>query len=132
MSHNAHYSTAGVDLALNALLDVLNGGTIVIYDGAQPPDCDTPVSTQTALVTLTFGSPAFAAASGGSKAAHPITSGTAGHTSTATWFRCFNGGTAVADGTVGVGSGFDLNISTTSIVSGNTVACSALTFTLAK
>jgi hypothetical protein len=59
-----------------------------------------------------------------------IASGTAASTGTATWFRIVqtDGSTHVLDGTVGT-SGADLNLNTTSIVSGATVSITSFTIT---
>src|SRR5579859_3164512 len=124
MATNLHLSTVGVNAALNAVLDVLNSGTVKIYTGSQPADCDTAVTSQTLLATLTLGATAFAAAASGSKTANAFTAGSAGNTGTATWFRAFksDGTTAVIDGTVGT-SAADMIIGTTSITSGDVVSC---------
>ena len=90
MATNLHLSTVGVDLALNAVLDVLNSGTINIYDGAQPTDCDTAVTTQHLLATLTLSATAFGAAAAGSKTANAIGNGTGLSAHSATWFRASN------------------------------------------
>lgn len=136
MAHNVEYS-----IALNqarfasTVTQIGNAGLLKIYDGSQPATPDTAVGAQVLLSTHTCGSP-FAPAS---SSAHPsvltanaIGSATAAATSTASWFRITtSGGTAVIDGTAGVGSGFDLNLNSTSITSGQTVSITALTITSA-
>jgi hypothetical protein len=72
-----------------------------------------------------------AAASGGVLTLNAITSdSSANATGTATWFRIVQSGgsTHVLDGNVGT-SGSDLNLNTTSIVSGATVSISSFTIT---
>ena len=133
MSTNLHLSAVGVDAALDTVLNALNGGTIKLYTGTQPANCDTAVSSQTLLASLALSATAFAAASAGTKTANAITSATAGATGTAMWFRAFksDGTTAVIDGSVGT-SGADLNLPTTSINSGDTVSISSWTVSFAE
>ena len=98
----------------------LNSGFCRIYSGTKPTDADTALSGNTLLAELTFGATAFAAASAGSATANAITQdSSADATGTASFARLFasNGTTAIADVTVGVGSG-ELQLNTLSIVSG--------------
>lgn len=114
------------DAAVNAVAALMNSaGLLKIYSGSQPALDGT--ITGTLLVTLTFGSTAFGGSSGSTATANTITSGTAAATGTAGYFALEEtGGTVVGTGTCGT-SGADLNLSTTSIVSGATVSCSAFT-----
>src|SRR5579863_7811351 len=101
----------GAEAALNAFGALLNSGTIQIYTGSQP--AVNGAVTGTLLVTLTFGSTAFASAtaSGGTATmtANSITGGTAGNTGTAGYFALVNNSSVVeATGTCGT-SGADLN-----------------------
>jgi hypothetical protein len=129
---NTHLSIASWNLALNAALDTpLASGFIEIYTGTQPATPDTALSGNTLLATLGINATAFGAASSGTKTANAVTSGTAGNTGTATWFRCYksDGTTAVLDGSCGT-SGADMDLNTTSIVSGATVAVTAWTVSM--
>jgi hypothetical protein len=125
------------NLAVNtegdALAALMNSGTIVIYDGTQPATGDTALSGNNVLVTLTFGATAFGASSAGVITANAITSGVAGASGTASWFRIFEtgGSTKVMDGTVGTGT-HNLVLPTTTITSGQTITCSSFTHTIAK
>lgn len=122
----------------NARLDALttlagNGALIRIYDstGTGRPATGAAVSTQVLLAELTGGTPFAAAASGGVLTVGAITQdASANNTGTATWFRIVkaDGTTFVCDGNVGT-SGSDLNLTTTSIVSGQPVSISSFTFT---
>jgi hypothetical protein len=99
-----------------------------IYDGSRPA---TGGSATTLLAELTCNASAFAAAaSSGVLTLNAITSDTSANaTGTATWFRIVtSGATFVLDGNVGT-SGSDLNLNTTSIVSGATVAVTSFTIT---
>lgn len=109
----------------DSLGDALNSGTLKIYTGTPPANADA-AATGTLLVTITLPADAFAAASGGEAAKAGTWSGTAGVTGTAGWFRLANSGaTLIMDGTVtATGGGGDLELSTVSIVSTNTVTVS--------
>jgi len=138
MATNPFFSDAAESAALAARCALLDSGKLRIYDGSQPADANTAVTTQTLLAELTFGSTAFGSPSpsgaAGSRVqvatANAITSATAAATGTAAWFRAVesDGTTAVLDGSVGE-SGCDLNLATTSIVEGDTVAVSSFTVT---
>ena len=132
MANNLQESTESVNAACNAIVDLADTGYIRIYDGSQPANANTAVSTQTLLAELRFGATAFGAASGGTATANAITAdSSANATGTASWFRVLKSdGTSVLwDGTVGAGGTYDLVLNTTSIVSGATVSITSMTFT---
>lgn len=130
MALNPKLSTVGANAAADATCALLNGGDLLIYDGTQPADANTAVTTQTLLATLTWNATAFAGASGGAAVANAITSATAVASSTATWFRARKSdhSTVVFDGSIGT-SGANLNLNSVVISSGATVAVSAFTYT---
>jgi hypothetical protein len=116
----------------NAMLDEITAavgasGLLRIYDGSRPA---TGGTATTLLAELTLNATFAAAASSGVLTLNAITSdSSANATGTATWFRIVtSGGTHVIDGNVGT-SGSDLNLSTTSIVSGAAVAVTSFTIT---
>lgn len=131
MALNTHLSIASWNLALNAGLDVLNGGSIKIYDGAQPATPDVAVGAQVLLATLPINATAFGAATAGTKTANAVTSAAAAASSTATWFRALksDGTTAVIDGSVGT-AGSDMNLNSVAISSGATVSVSSWTVSM--
>ena len=131
MSLNPSLAINSRNVMMNQLAPLLNSGFIEIYDGTQPANADTAVSTQNLICTLTFGSTAFGASSGGTITANAITSGTAVFSSTATWCRLYksDGTTVVMDGSVGT-SAANLVVVTTSIASGVVVSCSSFTISL--
>lgn len=133
MALNAKISEAAANAAVNAVVDLLDGGTLRIYGGTQPADADTAVTDQTLLAELTFGTPAFGDASGGVAEANAITQDSAANaTGTATWFRALtSGGATVFDGSVGT-SGANLNLNSVAIQAGATVSVTALTYTQPK
>jgi hypothetical protein len=131
MALNPKRANAGVNAAADALLALLNNGYLRIYDGSQPATADTAITTQVKLAELRWNTTAFPAASAGVASANSITSdNSAPATGTATWFRAFksDGTTPIFDGTVGT-SGCDLNLNSTSIVSGAQVTCTSFTYT---
>ncbi len=132
MALNPHIAVASRNAALDAAMNLANGGTLVIYSGTQPANADTALSGNTALATFTLPSPAFAASSSASKALNVPTAVTASATGAATWFRIWqSGGTvAVADGSCGTATA-DLILTTTAINSGDTVTISSGSYTMA-
>lgn len=116
----------------NAMLDQIttavgNAGLLRIYDGVRPA---TGGAATTLLAELTCGTPFAAGASGGVLTLGSITQdASANANGTATWFRIVtSGGTFVIDGSVGT-SGSDLNLTTTTIVSGQPVSVTSFTIT---
>lgn len=116
----------------NARLDEITAaigtsGKVRIYSGTRPASGGTAT---TQLAELPLSATAAAAASGGVLTLNAITTdATADATGTATWFRILTSANAfVVDGNVGT-SGSDLNLNTTSIVSGGPVAISSFTIT---
>jgi hypothetical protein len=133
MTLNTQLSNTAVNTEGDALATLFNNGYLRIYDGTQPSSADTAISTQSLLVELQFGSPAFGASSGGILTADGITSGVATGTGIAGWFRTFksDGTTVLVDGSVGTAS-TNLILGTTSITTGLTVSVTSFTHTIAK
>jgi hypothetical protein len=99
-----------------------------IYDGSRPA---TGGTATTLLAELTCNATFAPAPSGQVLTLNAIASDTSANaTGTATWFRIVQSGgsTHVFDGSVGT-SGADLNLNSTSIVTGGTVAVSSFTIT---
>lgn len=140
MVNNPQFPDASIISQVANYCASLNSGFMDFYTGAQPTDANSAV-TGTLLASLTFAATAFgtptAAGSPGSRivtaTANAIGSGTAGNTGTAGYFVLYesNGTTIVGMGSVGT-SGCDINLSSTSIVSGGTVAMSAFAVTSAE
>lgn len=139
---NTKIANAEALSACDAVVDALDGGTgaavLKIYAGSQPADPDTAVGTQTLLAELTCNDPAFGNAAdddpGGKATANSISDDTSANASgTAAWFRAeTSSGNAVIDGDVsstGAGTG-DLQLDSTSISSGATVAVTSWTVTM--
>jgi hypothetical protein len=137
MANNPFFSDAAVEDAVNEVTPLMNSGFLVIYTGTQPTDANQAL-TGTLLATLSLSATAFGSAtasgSAGSRVvtatANSVTNATASNTGTAGYFALLasNGTTVVAMGSVGT-SGADLNLSTLSIVSGNTVSITSGTIT---
>jgi hypothetical protein len=117
----------------DAMLDAIttragNAALLRIYSGSRPA---TGGTATTLLAELTCGSPFAGAAVNGVLTLNAITQdSSANATGTATWFRIVqsDGSTFVLDGDVGT-SGSDLNLTTTSIVSGQPVSVSSFVIT---
>lgn len=116
----------------NAQLDAIttfvgSAGKLRVYDGSRPA---TGGTATTLLAEFTLGSP-FAAAASAGVLSPTLPSNTTGLAAgTATWFRIVksDGTTIALDGSVGT-SGQDLNLNTTTISIGATVAITAFTIT---
>jgi hypothetical protein len=136
MASNLFFADATAAAANDAVKALFNSGTIKIYGGTQPTDANTAVGAQTLLATFTCAATAFgsSAASGTTPTrssvatAAAISDVTAVATATATWFRALksDGTTVICDGSVGT-SGADLNMTDTSLTSGETCSVSSLT-----
>jgi len=123
----AQYSVAARNARADAITTAVgNAGLLRIYMGAPPADC-AAAATGTLLSQHTMGSPLAPAASGGTSAFTPPANVNASATGTASHFRIYkaDGTTCVAQGTVGA-SGADINLNTTSIVSGGPVVINSL------
>ncbi len=130
MANNLKYAVALKNARLDQIATALgNGAKLQIYDGSQPANPDTAVTSQVKLAELTCGSPFAGSASSGVLTANAITAANAVATGTASWFRLTtSGGSAKLDGTVGTSTS-DLIIDNTSINSGQQVSVSSLTVT---
>lgn len=132
MASNLKFATATRNKQLDGITTAAgNSGTIKIYSGTQPADANTALSGNTLLATLTCNATFAPSASSGALTLNSITSDTnAAATGTASFFRMLksDGTTVVMDGSVGT-SGCDMNLNTTSIVSGATVACTSFVIT---
>lgn len=123
---------------LDALNTKLNAGSgaakIRIYDGTQPANANTAVSTQTLLAELPCSDPAAASAASGTLTLSAITNdSSADATGTATWARVLdsdNNAIFDCDVSSNAGSG-TLKLNTTSIVSGGPVAITSFTISIA-
>lgn len=117
----------------DAMMDAItthagNAALLRIYDGSRPA---TGGTATTLLAELTCGTPFAAASVNGALTLNAITQdASANATGTATWFRIVkaDGTTHVMDGNVGT-SGSDLNLTTTSIVSGQPVSVTSFVIT---
>lgn len=132
MALNPKTSVAARNLALDAAINSVGAsGLMRWYDGTQPADADTAITSQVKLAELPLSATGFSAASAGSKAANAITSAAALATSTATWGTiCTSGGTRVMDYSIGT-SGANLNLNAVAIVTSATCSCSSFTVTQA-
>lgn len=113
--------------------DIGASGFLRIYNGTPPADADTALGGgNTLLAECNLSATAFGAASSKTLTANAITDeGSAPATGTATFFRLVtSGGTCIVQGTVtATGGGGDLELSTTSINTSDTVSISSFVIT---
>lgn len=134
MASNLKYAVTLKNAKLDAITTAIStSGLLRIYSGTQPTNPDTALSGNTLLAELALSSTFAAGASSGVLTASAITAdSSADNTGTATWGTLTtSGGTRKVDFTVGT-SGADLNLNTTSIVSGAQVSVSSLAITAAN
>ena len=113
-------TTLNTNVGASAVLD--------IFSGSPPATCAT-ADSGTLLASLTCNSGGFGTVASAVLTASAITPATAGATGTAGYFRLKDSGSVVhLQGTVAV-SGADLNITNTSINSGDTVSVTSWTIT---
>ena len=126
MPSNLKYSNGTRNAQQQGLITYAGTGSIIrLYDGSQPANANTAISTQTLLVDLTIAG-GFGTDSNGTITLGAVTSGTAAASGTASFFRIVksDGTTVVMDGSVGT-SGSDLNLNTTTVASAQTVSITA-------
>ena len=114
---------------VDSIGDDFNNGTLKIYTGTQPAAGG--VATGTLLVTITLPADAMGAASAGVASKSGTWSGTAGDTGAAGWFRIeSSAGTRWYDGAVtATGGGGEIELTSTSITSGQTVTITSFSVT---
>jgi hypothetical protein len=124
-------ATATRNAAADANVDLLDGGTIEVRTGAQPAAVN-DADSGTLLGTLTFGTPAFGAASGGEATAEAITSdtdadasGDAGHVRIKTSAAAIHSDALAGES----GDSPDVEFDNKSVVAGGTIAISSMTIT---
>lgn len=109
--------------------DDFNNATLKIYTGTQP--AAGAGATGTLLVTITLPADAMGAAASGVASKSGTWSGVAGDTGTAGWFRIeSSSGSRFYDGAVtGTGGGGEIELTSTSITSGQTVTVTSFSVT---
>lgn len=129
-------ATSARNAAADAVVDLLDAGAgagyVEIRTGSQPATANT-AATGTLLATVVLDDPAFgAAASGVATAAGLPNTDTGDAAGTAGWFRAYDStGAAVIDGSVtATGGGGDMELNTTTISVGVTVAINSWTITM--
>lgn len=132
MASNVKIGTAARNAACDAIVDLLDGGTLEVFTGS-PPATPATADSGTKLGTCTLGTPAFGAASGGVATANAIGSDTnADASGDAGYFRLkTSGAVVVLQGTAGAAADSpDLTFDNKAIVAGGTIAISSLTVTV--
>lgn len=118
------YSTASVNAKVTSNIALMDGGFLDIYDGLPPATVDTPVTDQTRLARIGFGTPAFQAAVDGRAMSNAlIADPDADASGQAAWYRTVQSdGTPMSQGSIGlIDSGADMELNRLDIVAGATV-----------
>jgi hypothetical protein len=134
---NAAAAASAGDGTNKGLAAFISGGYLVLYDGTQPANADTALSSNNAYCStavLTYGT----ITDSNGALTIPITSGACTRSGTPTFYRAYtSGGSAAFDGSVavstGTASGSDLNFSNVSggaFVSGGTISVTSFTVTI--
>lgn len=121
--------------AINARINAGSGaGKLRIYDGAQPANANTAITSQTLLAELPLSDPAAGSASSGTLTFSAITNDSSADASgTATWARVLdsdNNAIFDCDVSVTAGSG-TLKLNNTTIAASGPVAVSSFTISIA-
>lgn len=135
MAKDTQLSNAAVNAEADALARLLDNGYRRIYSGTKPATADTALDGNTLLAELRFANPCAPAATNGVLTFTINNDTAANNDGTATFYRDFksDGTTAVLDGTVGTtGSTSNLELNTTTIVTGQQVAVTSATHTVSK
>lgn len=133
MALNSSWSTTARNAAhASGLTPEYAGAKFRGYNGTRPSNADTALSGNTLLFEATCGTPAFGSPSAGLATANAITQdSSADATGTCTFVRVFkaDGTTVLEDLEVGT-TGCNVNLSSTSIVSGQPVSISSWSHTV--
>ena len=126
------YSTAHRTAAMDDIVTKVGAsGKIKIFTGSPPANCAT-ADTGTLLVTFTGNASQFGTTASGVLTVSAIAAATAGNTGTAGYFRIYPSAdtttNAVIQGTCGT-SGADMNLTNTSITSGQSCTFTSMTIT---
>jgi len=128
------YTSAIRNAMLDSITSAAGGSALLrIYDNTspgRPANANTAVTTQVKLAELTCNATFAAAASGGVLTLNAITGANALASGTALWFRITNsaGTVVILDGDIST-TASDLNLSTTTIVSGQPISITSFTIT---
>jgi hypothetical protein len=126
MASNLKYSNGTRNSQQQGLITFAGSGCLInIYQGTQPANANTAISTQTLLVSLPIAG-SFGTDSSGTITISAVTSASATATGTADFFRIFksDGTTVVMDGSVGT-TDADMILNTTTIGNTQTVSISS-------
>lgn len=131
MPLNTQLSNTVVNAQATALAALCNGGFIRVFNGTQPANANTAITSQVLGVTLAFGSPAFDGPTNGVLIANPITPGVAVQSITPTWARIYHNdmNTVIMDVSVGASN---CNMILNSFTAGTTITCSSFIHTVSK
>jgi hypothetical protein len=126
MASNLKYSNNTRNSQQQGLITFAGSGCLInIYQGTQPANANTAISTQTQLVSLPIAG-SFGTDANGTITISAVTSASATASGTAQFFRIFksDGTTVVMDGSVGT-TDADMILNTTAIANTQTVSISS-------
>jgi hypothetical protein len=125
------YPPATRTVLVDALTDLIDGGSIEIRSGTRPASA-ADAATGTLLATITLESPSFAGGSAGVATVADPDPVDADADGTASWFRAFTSGAATAfDGSVTqTGGGGDITLATVELVEGLSIDITGGTITI--
>ena len=133
MAKNTQLSNAAANAEADAVARLLDNGYLRIYDGAQPANADTAITTQNLLAELRFAATSAPGAANGVVTFSAIAAVLASATGTAAWFRALksDGTSAVFDGAVGA-SAANMILAALNIQANAQVSVSNFTYTAQK
>ena len=134
MPLNTQMTDFAVEVQADALAVLLDSGYIDVLTAPQPDNGNETITTQTVLVTMSFGRPAFMKSDAGVISANPINAGMGIADGDPRWFRAYRADhkTAIFDGSAGKAKDNNMVLPAKTIVEGVTVGCSGLTHTVRK
>ena len=133
MAKNTQLSNVAANAEADAIARLVDNGYLRIYDGAQPANADTAITTQNLLAELRFAATSGPAASAGVVTFSTIAAVVAVATGTAAWFRALksDGTTVVFDGSV-AGATANMILAALNIQANAQVSVSNFTYTAHK
>mgnify|MGYP001248555098 CR=1 FL=1 len=112
MPLTTRYAQAATTAKVEALSQLLNGGSLCLYTGVQPKSADQQgLTDQACLATIPLGNPAFHPSLKGTAKSYPLPKVSAEAEGEASWFRASDAyDRPILDGSVGTGDA-NLNLS---------------------
>lgn len=135
MARNLQLSYDAANAQADAIAAALNSGYLRVYDGTQPANADTAITTQNLLAELRFQATAAPAAVNGMVTFNTLVPDSQAANGTASWFRCLasDGTTVIFDGEIAESPGVaDLVLSETALTTQVALVVSSFTYTVER